>query len=148
MGSTISVHFDFTSPFSSKSKISFRNHVYLLEGPFLCGDIVHPKSSKLVWNANIRFHVSCAWIIQSARLILNKVFFVCVIIYSTIRINLGDHVIFFVTVFINNSDKIQDILCNKSSILLDWIDLKIRPNEFKMFVSSLIHLRTLKTVLL
>ena len=33
-GSTISGQFNFTSLFAAKSKISFHQHVYLLEGPF------------------------------------------------------------------------------------------------------------------
>ena len=41
------------------------------------------------------------------------------------------------------------IVCgNKSSILIDQIELRTQFNQFEMFVSSLIHERTLKTVLL
>ena len=34
MGSTISGNFNFTILFAAKSKISFHQHLYLLEGPF------------------------------------------------------------------------------------------------------------------
>ena len=45
-------------------------------------------------------------------------------------------------------NRIHDILWNKSSILLDYIKLSTQLNQFQNFVSSLIHERTLKTVLL
>ena len=44
-------------------------------------------------------------------------------------------------------DRIQDSLLNKSNVILDYIELRNRLNQFEMFVSSLIHERTLKTVL-
>ena len=68
-----------------------------------CGDTFHHRSNKWMWNSDRIFHGSCAWIIQSARFILNTVFVVHLLIYSTIRINLGGQVIFFVPFFINNS---------------------------------------------
>ena len=43
---------------------------------------------------------------------------------------------------------IQDSMWNKISIRLEYIELRIRLNQFEMFVSSLIHEITLKTVLL
>ena len=46
------------------------------------------------------------------------------------------------------SEMIQDSLWKKSYILLDYIYFRTRLNQFEMFVSSLIHERTLKTVLL
>ena len=36
-------------------------------------------------------------------------------------------------------DRIQDILSNKSSLWLDWIELKTQLILFEIFVSSLIH---------
>ena len=46
-----------------------------------------------------------------------------------------------------NNDRIHDSLWNKSSILIYYIELSTWLNQFEMFVSSLIHERTLKTVL-
>ena len=46
-----------------------------------------------------------------------------------------------------DSDRIQDSLWNQIYISLDQIQLRTRLNQFEMFLSSLIHERTLKTVL-
>ena len=38
-------------------------------------------------------------------------------------------------------DRIKDSLWNKSSVRIDYIDLKTGLNQFEIFASSLIHIK-------
>ena len=46
-----------------------------------------------------------------------------------------------------DTDRIQYSIWNKSSVCLDYIDLRNQLNQFEIFVSHSIHEKTLKTVL-
>ena len=48
---------------------------------------------------------------------------------------------------INVFGRIKESLWNKSSILINYIDMRTPLNQFEMVISSFIHERTLKNVL-
>ena len=45
------------------------------------------------------------------------------------------------------TDRMQDSIRNKSSVWLDYIEVRNRLNKFEMFVSSLIHEKNIENCL-
>ena len=47
----------------------------------------------------------------------------------------------------NMNDRIQDSICNKNYVWLDYIELRIWINQFEMLASSLIHEKNIENCL-